>query len=80
MKAVLKGKILSVDKTGGTNLGDTRISLESAGKVQTTNISAQEISLSGILKLKSLISDNMKLGSVITITITDEENDEGSQR
>ena len=77
MKAKLKAKILSVEKAGA-NSGDTRISLESTGKVQTSNISAQDISLVGSLKLKSLIANEMRLGATITITISDEEENEGS--
>jgi len=69
MKAKLIGKINSLDKSGGTAI----LFITSDGKVETTNIAAQEISFSGILRLKGLVADQMKIGATLTITISDEE-------
>jgi len=72
MKTVLKGKILSADRVGG----NVKLSIVSDGKVLTTNIAAQEAALSGILTLKGLVADQLKLGATLTITVSDEETDE----
>jgi hypothetical protein len=74
MKSKLSGIITSLKKEGG----NTVISLTSSGKVDTANISAQEISFEGILKLKTIIANQMKIGAVISINITDEKTDEGT--
>lgn len=71
MKAKLEGKILSIDKHGG----DTKIILDAKGKVETSNISAQDIEFNGTLRLKSIISDKMRIGAILTITIGDEDTD-----
>lgn len=74
MKARLKGKIVSTNRLDG----DIRIQIESTGKVETKNINAQECSLGGLFQLKGLSAENMKLGSILTITISDEDSDERS--
>ena len=71
MKAKLTGKIVSLERDG-----DTTIVFEAAGKVDTRNIAAQPTELHATLSLKSMISDQMKIGSTITVTITDEEENE----
>jgi hypothetical protein len=74
MKAVLKAKILSVEKVGG----DVVLTLDTptAGKVGIRAINAQDVYFSGKLKLKELVANEMKIGATITITITDEEPDD----
>ncbi|MGE3320550.1 MAG: hypothetical protein AB7I18_14775 [Candidatus Berkiella sp.] len=72
MKANLKGQITSIDKLSGT----ATLSITSTGKVETSNIAAQETSLGGVLKLKSLVADKMKIGAILTITISDEEEED----
>jgi len=69
MRAKLKSKITGATKSAGL----TSISLIAEGKADTTNINAQEASFSGTLHLKSLIADKLTLGSIITITLSDEE-------
>jgi len=71
MKAKLKAKIVAVNRINGS----TELTIESNGKAETTNINAQEASLDGHLILKSLVADKMKLGAIITINISDEEED-----
>jgi len=72
MKAKLKGQITSIDKSNGI----ATLSVTAAGKVETTNISAQETSLGGVFKLKTLVADRMRIGAVLTITVSDEEEDQ----
>lgn len=74
MKATLKGKILKMDRVNG----NVELSIESSGKVATTNIAAQEITLKGHILMKGLIADHLKMGSILTITVSDEESDERS--
>lgn len=69
MKAKLTGKILNVD----ISQGEARLSIEATGKVETRNISAQEVTFNGNIRMKSLIANDMKIGATITITISDEE-------
>lgn len=71
MKAKLKAKIIQVGRGGG----DTVITIQANGKTETSNINAQDVSLDGTLKLKSLIADKLSLGSIITITLSDEETE-----
>jgi hypothetical protein len=72
MKAKLKGHITSIDKVAGT----ATLSITSTGKVDTSNISAQETSFGGVFKLKAMVADQMKIGAALTITISDEEESE----
>jgi hypothetical protein len=74
MKAKLTGKILSVD----ISQGEARLSIESTGKVDTRNIAAQEVVFNGTIRMKALIANDMKIGANITITVSDEESNEGS--
>jgi hypothetical protein len=69
MKATLKGKIISMNKVSG----DAVIGLDAAGKVLTNKISAQDISFKGSFQLKGIIADEMKIGAIITVTLSDEE-------
>lgn len=70
MKATLQGKIVRTENTAD---GEVAIDLESKGKVATTNVAAQMIILDGSIRMKQIIAGQIKLGSIITITITDEE-------
>ena len=82
MKAKLKARIVEFSKEtddGGIAInGPVKLKIVAPkGKVETSNIDAQFISLSGNMSLKAVIADKMKIGSVLTITISDEEPDEG---
>lgn len=69
MKANLTGKILTV--TRGKQ-GETSITIETAGRVDVKSPQSQSVSLVGTLTLRDVIADNMKIGSCIRITISDE--------
>lgn len=74
MKAKLKARIGAVTKTGG----DVILSLNTptAGKVDTKALNAKEIFLTGEVRMRQLVADDIKIGAVITITLTDEDADE----
>ena len=72
MKAKLSGRIVSLEKVEG----DTLMVLETNGKVDTRNITAQPTSAHITLTVKSMIADQMKIGGVITVTLSDEETNE----
>jgi len=77
MKSTLKGQILSVKKTDG----DAEITFQACGKVERSTggviaPSAREITLSGTTVMKAVIANEIKIGAIITITISDEESDE----
>lgn len=77
MKSRLQGRIVSVKNTDG----DAEITFQSAGKVDKAGRgviapSARETTLSGTMTLKAVVANEMKIGAVITITISDEETDE----
>lgn len=76
MKATLKARIVSFSTDNGT----ATLALQSglASKVDSAPQNAKECSLTGVLKLKMLVADQMKIGSLLTITVSDEEKDEGS--
>lgn len=73
MKATLKGRITKVFRQED---GTTNLTLETRGKVADTTISAKEALFQGELNLKSLVADQLKLGATITITVTDEADNE----
>jgi len=72
MKAILKGKVQSMDKKGS---GIVAVQLVAVGKVQGVPMSAKETNLTLILDIKELVAEQMKFGSIITVTITDEDPD-----
>ncbi len=74
MKAKLKARIGSVQKTGADVI--LTINTPTAGKVDTKALNAKEIFLNGEVRLRQLVADDIKIGAVITITLTDEETDE----
>jgi hypothetical protein len=69
MKAKYTGKIKSVSKDGG----DTTLLLECSGKVDTKNINAQVSTMEIAVKFRSLVADEIKLGTQLTIHLSDEE-------
>lgn len=69
MKAKYTGKIKSVSKDGG----ETTLLLECVDKVDTRNLNAQTSSMEVAVKLKSLVADELKLGTNLTIHLSDEE-------
>jgi hypothetical protein len=71
MKAQLKARITAVEKAGG----DVTLHLDTptAGKVSVRAINAQDVYFSGNLKLKELVANEIKIGALITITVSDEE-------
>jgi hypothetical protein len=73
MKATLKGRITRVLRDDD---GTTSLSIETKGKVEETVISAKEALFQGELNLKSLVADQLKIGATITITVTDEADNE----
>ena len=79
MKAKLQAKITEIVKdakyeSGKDITGMVRLKLVTTqGRVDTTFISAQLARLNGDLFLKEAIANQMKIGSLITITISDEE-------
>lgn len=85
MKAKLKAKILEVNRfvsfqSGSVevpNMVKLRISA-THGKVETTLNNAQLAALIGDFYLREVIANQIKIGSTLTITISDEEPDEGS--
>lgn len=77
MKAKLNGKITSVTNADG----DATITFESTGKVDRSGTGvmapdARKTSLNGTVTLKAVVANEIKIGAVITVTITDEESDE----
>ena len=73
MKSTLKGKILSIDKMAGGSLS-AHLSIAADGKVENSSLAVKhDIALNGVVMMKGLVADDMKIGAVLTITITDEE-------
>lgn len=76
MRAKLNGKIISVQSGDG----DCVITFESAGKVDRDGTGvmapdARKTTLNGTVTLKAVVANELKIGAVITVTITDEEPD-----
>lgn len=69
MKTTLQGNIIKIEKKDGL----AYLTLSTRGKVSTGNIATQEALMEGELILKSLVANQMKIGAVITIAISDEE-------
>lgn len=70
MKARLRCKIASIQKDA--NYVQLEIS-ETEGKVDTKMPPAQEIKITGILFLKPVIADQIKIGSTISIDLIIED-------
>ncbi len=81
MKAKLRAKIIGIERNakfeGAGNIdvvGLTKLQLVSTGgRVETALNNAQLTTLSADLFVKEVIANNMKIGAVITITVSDEE-------
>jgi len=69
MLAKYTGKITEVSKKGGNAI--LKISCE--GKVDTKNLNAQPTSLEIVADLKSLVADELRIGTLLTITISDDD-------
>ena len=72
MKTKLRGRIQGFEKQGGY----TYVHLESAGRVAISNTNAQDCELNGTLKVRDVVANEMKMGAILTITLSDEEPDE----
>lgn len=72
MKATFKGQVYQIDRKQDW----TKLHLDVKGKVDTRLVTAQEAELDALVMIKTLVADNMKVGSSITITISDEEEDD----
>ncbi len=77
MKATLKGKITAVNKP---EEGDAEITFVSSGKVDRgagpMDPSARQMKMNGSMTLKAVIANELKLGAILTITLSDEEPDD----
>lgn len=84
MKAKIQAKIVGFERNAtfesDSNInvvGLTKLSLISKnGKVDTRLNNAQTAAMRSDLFLKSIIASEMKIGAIITITISDEETEE----
>lgn len=68
MKASLKGKITSIVRTDA----DVNVSIEFDGKNDHKSIDARKTTMKANLILKALVAEELKLGSIISVTLTDE--------
>lgn len=75
MRASFKGKISKITRDEDNGAGCVNIELDLKGKVDTKAVNAKEASLSLSLQLKPLIADEIKIGSTITVLLTDENTD-----
>lgn len=86
MKVKLKATIMEVAKrttfSGSGNVDVTNMVrlkiIANHGKVETTLNNAQLAALDGNLFLREVIANQVKIGATLTITISDEEADEGT--
>lgn len=58
--------------------GNVILALQAEGKAESKAPTAQFASFSGRLVLKEVVANDMRLGAVLTITVTDEDVNEGS--
>lgn len=75
MKAKFKAKITEVKNLDGTT--SIGFFTPAAGKVDTRAMNAQDAFIDGNMQLKALIGNQIKIGATFTITVTDEESEEG---
>lgn len=72
MKSNLKGKIISVEKIDGGSRAKMIISAN--GKVENPALSVKhDIDLIGTITIKGIVADEMKIGAILSISISDEE-------
>lgn len=69
MKIKLQGKISEMRKDSN---GNVTLSLTTNGKVETHLLNAKDATMSSILIIKGVIADDIKLGSTLTVTVSDE--------
>lgn len=73
MKTVITASIDKVTKDGG----EVTMALTGKGKSTRPNqVITHEASFYGALTLKALVANDIPLGALLTITITDEKRDE----
>lgn len=75
MKATFKGRVHQIDRKQDL----TKLHLDIKGKVDTRLVTAQEAELDALVMVKTIVADSMKIGSYITITVSDEELDDKSE-
>lgn len=73
MQVKMRSKITSMSR----NSNEVKISLELRGQVQESQSSAKEASMIGTLVLRPIMADQLKIGSTITVILSDEECNEG---
>lgn len=73
MRASFKGKISKILREEEGGAGNVQIQLDLKGKVDTKAVNAKDASLALSLSLKPLIADEIKIGSTITVWLTDED-------
>jgi hypothetical protein len=73
---VVKGVMSTSDSVDYPNMTRLKI-ISTKGRVETSLSNAQTTRLAGELFLTKVIADQMKIGATITITISDEDSDEG---
>lgn len=72
MRTRFQGEIVKIEKAGGGAI----VTFEAEGKVEKAGPTAKEATIKGTIFLKTLVSNEMKMGSTLTITLTDEEPSE----
>ena len=75
MKAKLTAKIDKIEQEADGNI---RLSLSAKGVGYGQSTTSQITYLHGTLSLKSVIANEIKIGATITITLSDEESNEGA--
>lgn len=56
----------------------TNIMLEFDGKVEDSKFQAKEAYMPATLRIRTIIADQLKVGSVFTIILSDEDQNEGT--
>lgn len=72
MKATLKAQITKIEITEVDDLiisRDVKIHFKAKGQVESKNINGRDATIDGILILKPIIANDLKIGSNITIKI-----------
>ena len=72
MRIKMKSKIVNVSRLPN----EVKLDLEFVGQVQDTKlITAKDAAMNGFLRLKPAMADQLKLGSVITVILSDEDEE-----
>jgi hypothetical protein len=69
MKIKFKGNISTVDRLSGT----AKINLDLEGYADVASLEAKKASMTSTLLLKTLVADQLKLGTVLYVTVSDSE-------